>query len=229
MKSPCKFSKVAGMWKILDAEFRYHAVVVVITCAVSVSFVVAMAFSGSLKDNDSTSAASLMSTIMVAYIYLLIHIGGCQEQEKRDRLHASLPVSLPKLGLIRWLHLVLLQAGFAAITLLGVLLADKFDRPSLFQVISSNAFIFQVVALIALYLELGYFGSQKYRRILLTVLLVVAALIVWLIRTDRILDVLRNLFEPYTTLGGAAIFCALAAGLLLLNVVVFTRRQTYLS
>jgi len=217
------------MWKILDAEIRYHRSAVIAAFAVGALFVMFMALSGMVKSDDSITATSLMSTVMGLYIYLLIHVGGHQDQEKRDRLNAALPISIKQLGIVRWALLILLQSGFAALSLVGVIAANKFNLESLFQLISSNAFLFLIVALIAIYQELGHFGTRAYRRIFFELLALFLFLIAWLILAGHIITFLRSIFEPYMTPQGAAIYTLLAIGLFFLNVIIFARRRSYLS
>jgi hypothetical protein len=217
------------MWKILDAEIRYHRIAIAGALGVGALFVTYMALSNITKGEDSITAWSLMSTIMTLYIYLLIHIGAHQDQEKRDRLNAVLPISIKHLGIARWALLIFLQIGFAALTLVGVMMANKFDLKSLFSILSSNAFLFLIVALIAIYQELGHFGARAYRRLFVGLLFLFLVLIAWLILSGRIIMFLRNIFEPYMTPEGATIYTLLAIGLFFLNVIIFTRRRSYLS
>jgi len=217
------------MWKILEAEIRYHRIAIAGALGAGALFVTFIALSNITKDEDSTTAWSLMSTVMTLYIYLLIHIGGHQDQEKRDRLNAVLPISVKQLGIARWALLIFVQAGFAAISLAGVMIANSFALESLFQLLSSNAFLFMIVSFIAVYLELGHFGTQKYRRLFVGLLVLFLVLIGLLVLSGRIITFLKNIFEPYKTPEGAAIYTLLAIGLFFLNVIIFTRRRSYLS
>jgi len=217
------------MWKILDAEIRYHRIAILGSFGVGALFVIFMALSNITKIDDSTTAWSLMSTVMTLYIYLLIHISGHQEQEKRDRLNAVLPISINHLGIARWALLIFVQAGFAAIALAGVMIANSFDLESLFQLLSSNAFLFMIVSVIAIYLELGHFGTQKYRRLFVGLLVLFLVLISLLVLSGQIMTFLKSIFMPYMTIEGATIYTLLAIGLFCLNVVIFTRRRSYLS
>jgi len=217
------------MWKILDAEIRYHRIVIAGTLGAGALFVTFIALSNITKGEDSTTAWSLMSTIMTLYIYLLIHIGAHQDQEKRDRMSVMLPISIKRLGAARWAILIFLQIGFAAMTFFGVMMANKFDLKSLFVVFSSNAFLFLIVAIIAIYQELGHFGAQKYRRYFAGLMFLILVLIGVLILSGQIITFIRTVFEPYTTPEGAAIYSLLAIGLFMLNVIIFTRRRSYLS
>jgi hypothetical protein len=103
------------------------------------------------------------------------------------------------------------------------------DLAYLYYMLSSNAFFFLMIGLIAIYLDLGHFGSKNYRRIYAGLVALLVVLIAWLTLTGNIVSVLEHIFEPYTTPAGAAIFVLLAAGLFWLNVVVFTRRKSYLA
>lgn len=219
------------MWKLFKAEFSYHRIAITTAYAFGVLFLLATALSGLLQRLDSPMATwSLMSVVTTGYIFLLIYVGNYDETEKRERLHALLPIPQRKLGVARLALLLLFQAGFAAIWLFGVMAAGKGrDLAYLYYLLSSNAFFFLMVALIALYLDLGHFGSKKYRRIYAGLLALLVILIAGLTSAGKIIPLLKYTFEPYTTPAGAAIFVLLAAGLFWLNVVVFTRRKSYLA
>jgi hypothetical protein len=219
------------MWKVLKAEFRYHKIAITAAYAFGVIFLIAAAASGLLQRMDLPTATwSLMSVVSTGYIFLLIYVGSYDETEKRDRLHALLPIPQRKLGVAPMALLLLFQAGFAIIWLAGVMAAGKSrDLAYLYYMLSSNAFLFLIVALIANYLDLGHFGSKKYRRIYAGLVALLVILIAWLTSVGKIIPVLKYIFEPYTTPAGAAIFVLLAAGLFWLNVVVFTSRKSYLQ
>ncbi len=217
------------MWKILDAEIRYHLTAILTAYLIGVLLVISMVFSIKMTGEDSTTAWALMSTTMTLYIYLLIHIGAHQDQEKRNRLHTLLPISIKQLGVERWAPLIFLQLGFAALSLFGVMLANKFKLESLFALLSSNAFLFLIVALVAIYQELGHFSTRAYRRLFAGLLVLFFALIGLLILSGQIITFIRNIFEPYTTPEGAAIYSLLAIGLFISNLIIFARRRSYLS
>jgi hypothetical protein len=180
---------------------------------------------------DSPMATwSLMSAVSTGYIFLLIYVGSYDETEKRDRLHASLPIPQRKLGVARMALLLLLQAGFAIIWLAGVMAAGKSrDLAYLYYMLSSNAFFFLIVALIAVFLDLGHFGKNTYRLMFAGLCALLVILILSLTLVGKILPVLEFIFLPYTTLAGAVIFVLIAAGLFYLDVVVYTRRKSYLK
>ncbi len=219
------------MWPIVKAEFRYHKIAITAAHAFGVIFLIAAAASGLLQRMESPTAMwSLMSVVSTGYIFLLIYIGNYDETEKRDRLHALLPIPQQKLGVARIGLLLLFQAGFAVIWLAGVMAAGKSrDLAYLYYMLSSNAFFFLIVALIAIYLDLGHFGKNTYRRIYAGLVALFVILIAWLTSAGKIIPVLKYIFEPYTTPAGAAIFVLLAAGLFWLDMVVYTRRKSYLA
>lgn len=217
------------MWKIIEAEFHYHLTALAITFAIGMLIVIFLIFSIEMTGEGSRTAWALMSTTMTLYGYLLIHIGGHQDQEKRDRMNATLPISIKHLGIARWALVIFLQIGFAVLTLCGVMMASKFELKSLFAVLSSNAFLFLIVGIIAMYQELGHFCTRIYRRIFWGLLFSFLVLIGLFVLSGQLLTVARNIFEPYTTPEGAAIYSLLAIGLLILNVIIFTRRRSYLS
>jgi hypothetical protein len=95
--------------------------------------------------------------------------------------------------------------------------------------LSSNAFFALIVALIAIFLDLGHFGKKNYRRIFASLWALLVILIIGLTLADRIIPVLEYIFLPYTTPAGAAIFVLMAAGLFYLDVVIYTRRKSYLK
>jgi hypothetical protein len=199
--------------------------------AAGVVFLIAAVFSGLLKRMDSPMATwSLMSVVTSAYIFLLIHIGSHDDTEKRERLHALLPIPRQKLGMTRIALLILLQAGFSVIWFIGVMTAGKgLDLSYLYYMLSSNSFFCLIVALIAIFLDLGHFGKKNYRRIFASLWALLVILIIGLTLADKIIPVLEYIFLPYTTPLGAAIFVLLAAGLFYLDVVVYTRRKAYLK
>jgi hypothetical protein len=219
------------MWKILEAEIRYHKIAITATYAVGVVFLIAAVLSGMLKRMDSPTATwSLMSVATSAYIFLLIYIGSYDDTEKRERLHALLPIPRQNLGVARMALLILLQAGFSIIWFLGVMAAGKgLDRANLCYMLSSNAVFFLIVALVAIFLDLGHFGKNIYRRIFIGLWVLLVVLIVWLTLAGNMVPVLEYVFLPYTTPAGAAIFVSIAAGLIYLDVVIYTRRTSYLA
>jgi hypothetical protein len=219
------------MWKILNTEIRYHRTAVTCTYAAGVAFLVVALLSGILKRLDSPMATwSLTSAVITAYIYLLIHIGIHDDTENRERLHALLPIPRRKLGIARMASLILLQAGFSIIWFIGVMAAGKgLELAYLYYVLSSNAFFFLIVALIAIFLDLGHFGKNTYRRMFASLFVLLVILIFGLSVGGRIIPVLEFVFLPYTTPAGATAFVLLAAGLFYLDVVVYTRRRSYLK
>ncbi len=219
------------MWKILETEIRYHKNTITATYAAGVIFLIAAVFSGLLKRMDSPMATwSLMSVVTSGYIFLLIHIGSYDEKEKRERLHALLPVPRRKLGIARMALLLLLLAGFNIIWFIGVMAAGKgLELSYLYYMFSSNAFFWLIVVLIAIFLDLGHFGKKNYRRIFASLWALLVVLIIWLTLAGKIIPVLEYIFLPYTTPAGAAVFVLLAAGLFCLDVVIYTRRKSYLK
>jgi hypothetical protein len=219
------------MWKILKTELSYHQTAIKATYACGVAFLIVAVFSGPLKRMDSPiSTWSLMSVVTSAYIFLLIHIGSHDDTEKRDRLHALLPISRWKLGIARMALLLLLQAGFGVLWVIGVMAAGKgLELSYLYYMLSANAFFFLTVALIAIYLDLGHFGKNTYRWIFAGLVVLLVILIAWLTLAGNIIPVLKYIFEPYTTPAGAAAFVLIALGLFYLDVVVYTRRKSYLQ
>ncbi len=219
------------MWKILKTEIRYHKTVITAAYASGVVFLIVAVLSGILKRMDSPMATwSLMSVVTSAYIFLLIHIGSHDETEKRERLHALLPIPRLKLGIARMALLLLLQAGFSIIWVIGVMAAGKgLELAYLYYMLSSNAFFCLIVALIAIFLDLGHFGRNTYRRIFAGFGALFVILVIWLTLAGKIIPLLEYIFLPYTTPAGAAIFVSIAAGLFYLDVVIYTRRKSYLK
>jgi hypothetical protein len=217
------------MWKILEAEIRYHLTAVLAAYLIGVLLVIFMVFSIAMTGEDSKTAWSLMSTVMTLYVFLLIHVGGHQDQEKRDRLHALLPVSIKQLGVERWALLIFLQAGFALLSPFGLILANRFELETVFPLLSSNAFLFIIVAVVAIYQELGHFGTRTYRRLFMGSLFLFFVLIGLLVLSGQAITFLKNIFEPFSTPEGATIYSLLAIGFFLWNVIIFTRRRSYLS
>jgi hypothetical protein len=204
---------------------------ITVAYAAGVAFLIVAVLSGLLKSMDSPKATwSLMSVVTSAYIFLLIHIGSHDDTEKRERLHALLPISRRRLGAARVVLMILLQAGFSIIWAAGVMAAGKgLELSYLYYMLSSNAFFALIVALIAIFLDLGHFGKNIYRRLfagfwaLFVIAIVLAAL------AGKLVPVLEYVFLPYTTPAGAAVFVSIAAGLFYLDVVIFTRRRSYLK
>lgn len=219
------------MWKILKTEIRYHKNTITVAYAAGIVFLIAAVLSGLLKRMDSPMATwSLMSVVISAYIFLLIHIGSHDETEKRERLHALLPIPRQKLGITRMALLLLLQAGFSIIWVIGVMAAGKgLELSYLYYMLSSNAFFYLIVALIAIFLDLGHFGKNTYRRIFAGFWALFVILVIWLSLAGKIIPLLEYIFLPYTTPAGAAIFVIIAAGLFYLDVVIYTRRKSYLK
>ena len=219
------------MWKILKTEIRYHKMTITAAYAAGVAFLIVAILSGILKRMDSPMATwSLMSVVTSAYIFLLIHIGSHDETEKRERLHALLPMPRQKLGITRMALLLLLQAGFSIIWVIGVMVAGKgLELSYLYYMLSSNAFFCLIVMLIAIFLDLGHFGKKNYRWIFASLWALLVILIIWLTLAGKIIPVLEFIFEPYTTPAGAAIFVSIAGGLFYLDVVIYTRRKSYLK
>jgi quinol-cytochrome oxidoreductase complex cytochrome b subunit len=91
------------------------------------------------------------------------------------------------------------------------------------------AFFCLIVALIAIFLDLGHFGKNTYRRMFAGFCALLVILIVWLSLAGKMIPVLEFIFLPYTTPVGAAIFVLIAAGLFYLDVVIYTCRKSYLK
>jgi hypothetical protein len=219
------------MWKILKTELQYHKMTITAAYAAGVIFLLVAIFSGLLKRMDSPKATwSLMSVVTSVYIFLLIYIGSYDETEKRERLHALLPIPSQKLGVARVFLLILLQAGFSVIWFIGVMAAGKgIELSYLYYMLSSNSFFCMIVLLIAIFLDLGHFGKSTYRRIFIGLWVLLVILIIWLTLVGKIAPVLEYIFLPYTRPAGAAIFVLIGAGLFYLDVVIYTRRKSYLN
>jgi hypothetical protein len=78
-------------------------------------------------------------------------------------------------------------------------------------------------------LDLGHFGKNTYRRLFIGLWALLVILIIWLTLAGKFIPVLEYVFLPYTTPAGAAIFVLIAAGLFYLDVVIYTRRKSYLK
>lgn len=219
------------MWKIIGTEIRYHKIIITLTYAAGILFLIGAVFSGVLQRMESPLATwSLMSAVTSAYIFLLIYIGSYDETEKRERLHALLPIPRSTLGVARVVLLILLQAGFSVIWFIGVLAAGKgFEPAFLYYMLSSNAFFCIIVALIAIFMDLGHFGKNTYRLIFIGLWALFVIWILWLMLVGKIIPLLEHIFLPYTTLTGATIFVSIAAALFYLDVIFYTRRKSYLN
>lgn len=219
------------MWNILKAELRYHQTAIQVTYALGAAFLIFAFFSGLLKRMNSPMATwSLTSVVTSAYIFLLMHIGSHDDVEKRERLHALLPIPRRELGITRTALWLLLLAGFSLIWLIGVMVAGQgLNLAYLYYMLSSNAFFIVIVALIAIFLDLGHFGKNTYRRRLAALLALLVLLLIGLSLAGKILPVLEFVFLPYTTPAGATVFVLMAAGLVYLDIVIYTRRKSYLN
>ena len=219
------------MWKIIKTEIQYHKTTITLSYTAGVLFLIFAVFSGLLQRMDSPmSTWSLMSVVTSAYIFLLIYIGSYDETEKRERLHALLPIPRHQLGVARVALLILLQAGFSVIWFIGVMAAGKgFELTFLYYMLSSNAFFCLIVALIAIFMDLGHFGKNIYRYLFLGFWALFVILILWLTLAGRIIPLLEYIFLPYTTLTGATVFVSIAAVLFYLDVIIYTRRKSYLN
>lgn len=219
------------MWKIIGTEIRYHKMTITLTYAAGILFLVGAVLSGVLQRMESPmSTWSLMSAVTSAYIFLLIYIGSYDETEKRERLHAQLPIPRPTLGRARVVLLILLQAGFSVIWFIGVLAAGKgFEPAFLYYMLSSNAFFCVIVALIAIFMDLGHFDKNAYRLIFIGLWALFVILILWLTLAGRITPILEYIFLPYTTAAGATIFVLIAVALFHFEVMIYTRRKSYLN
>ena len=219
------------MWKVLKAELRYHKTAIIALYVIGVLFLMATLLSDLMKSMDAATETWIwMSVVASSYIFLLIHIGSYNDTEKWDRLHALLPIPRLKLGVARLALMLLFQAGVGIIWLIAVMAVGKGrDLAYLGYMLSVNAFFFQTVALIAIFLDLGHFGRNTYRWRLAGVGALLMILIIWLTLAGKIISVLEYIVAPYTTPVSAAIFVLIAAGLFYLDVVIYTCRKSYLK
>ena len=220
------------MWPLIKAEIEYNqrAIAFAFSIAILVSII-----AGSISLNESERAGSalfttgFLSVIMVIYLFLLIHLGSQDSREKRDRLHSLLPVTIKQHSLERLLVIVLLQSGFAVLFLLGSVGFNLgIDSTSLFYILSSQAVFFSITMLMAIYQDLGHFGTLRYRLFYIGLFFALIGVGHILVLFDSLVPVLKFIFEPYLTATGAALYTLIAIGLFFLSAKIFTRRRVYL-
>lgn len=212
------------MWKIFNAEIRYHKLVLTIAYTIAMLFFVAAAL---WRDWD---IFGYMANTAITYFIAMGVIGSESDKEKRVRYHAGLPVTPTQLGLVDLIYVTLFQFGMI---LLWVILL--FFKPqsatatTIWGMLSLNGLLLSLVNVLIIHTHLGFYGEKKYKRITYGILLALASLVVGLVYFGHINAVARFLWRHFRSVSGALVSTLLWLGLSYLSVVIFVRRKSYLA
>ncbi len=225
------------MWRILKAEILYdrsRLLVVFMFCLMSL---VTIWFGVKWERNvpPMTMLILFVSALVAAYAG-----EGGRIFYKRDRLHVSQPVSLWQIGLshlcyplLVWIFILIVFKG--SYTVLSFISATTRTIPSLLQIITLSGLFLIISSTVLLARDLSNIFMKKSLQIIIYVigyLLFIGALLPFYIVTNffgafgeqtRLQSFMRVLFESPSA------FLILGAGLSVLSLFVFMRRNSYVQ
>lgn len=213
------------MWQLLKTEFEYNKGIVLI--AYSLTFLM-LIFCWKW---DVGGVYLLSASTTVIFFFCIPIMASRSDKEKRDRLHAALPMMLKQTSVSRLLFMVLFQGGIFFIWSI-IYFLDHFghDNQAIWTMITTSAFVIIVIEFFALYHDLGYFQTGKYRIIYITVLIFFFSGLVWSIMNGLLNpEVISFGNNHQKTSGNTFIYVLLCLSMLGFNHHLFMRRKSYLS
>ncbi|HEX9654558.1 MAG TPA: hypothetical protein VGA99_12690 [bacterium] len=212
------------MWPLLKAEIQYNKWGLAIGYTIGGLFLIA----GFIWDMGGVYG--LMGSILITYFITIAVVGAEIDKEKRDRLQALIPVTLKQLSWSRLLFLVVFQIGMLLLLFIAYLVHHLGkDSWALWAILCYNGIILVIISPFAIYHDLGFFGTRRYRLFFFCCLLFVAAALTGLL-TSGYSRALVSFGSAYSKNWGNALFYnGLSALLLYLCRVIFLRRKSYLA
>lgn len=161
------------MWRLIKADLRYASSGLAFGYGICLLFLIG----GFIFDLGGFYA--LLGQVMITFFITIAIVGSEWDKEKRDRLHAMLPVPRRQVSIGRLLFVLLALVGTWPIQLVRL----SYDWPLLsasvlWDVLAVNAFILAVVAFFSIVSDLNHFGTWIFKVVAWLVLVVVVASVI---------------------------------------------------
>jgi hypothetical protein len=212
------------MWQILKAEFSYtrDALILAYTIA-AIVLVLALTVNG-------WDIYDYMSNTTVVYFILMGILGIGTINEKRYRYLSTLPVSPQELAIVDGLYVIFVQFGMVLLWMLYLLISRESLTPEvLWAMIANSASILSVITIVGIHYHLGFFGTDKYKRLNWLLLLIFLLTMAGIGYAGKIDGVVRFMWPHYASRHGALASVLLCLALSVLSANLFVRRKSYLA
>ena len=209
------------MWQMLKVGFDYSRVALIVAYGISIQSAIATFIW------DANAVYNVMMISGIIYLITIGLIGLAEVKEKRDRSDAMLPLSIRKIAIGRMLLLILFQLAMFSMWL--IVWIFQHEGSVIWSMLTTNAVILSIVAILTIYHDLGFFGTNKYYWTMqgtLAALYLAAGLLLYLKGWRAGFEFLHQL---YVSPAGASLSNLLALGLLVLSVNIYIRRKSFLA
>ncbi|MFC1508690.1 hypothetical protein ACFL60_03270 [Candidatus Omnitrophota bacterium] len=241
------------MWKLLKAEFSYNKYSLFFVCLMIYGLVIV--FSRSLPtitflrfmDCCEANHFKLMHILFTAQFIFVVALLIAGNVSKRDRRHTLLPLSFREIGLSRLLGMLIIWVVLLMLYSLNHLIFNEspFTQFAVWGVLSLNGFVLILISLFHTAYDVQFYYIRKnnifniHNDIFFKILIAVFAYLFWFF-SNTLYDMNSFIWEfvsTYTLLSrhvffslyGSVILNLAGIGMLYMNIVVFTRRRSYLS
>ncbi len=221
------------MWQILKAEIVYNKTGLIVTY-----LIISLFFLGTLYLSVE-GIYTFMPNSAIAFAIAVAAMGSESDKEKRDRLYVLLPQPIKRQGVVRLLFMVFIQLTIFCLWLVIYFLINFSQEPSLiWTMFSFNAFVLIAITLFAIFHDLGYFHTRKYKGYYFLILIGVLFLayvqrldfnlvrLIEIRHATYVVSLYKNLLGSPV---GAFLSTMLCLGVLSLSCLIFTRRKSYLA
>lgn len=221
------------MWRIFKAELRYNI------SGLMIGFIIVSLFFLATFIWDNMNLYTFIINSSISCFIMIGIVGSETDKEKRDRLYTLLPNTIREVAWFRLLFMFIFQAFVLALWLVVYFVElPEVGGRAIWTVFSANGFLISFIMLFAIYHDLNYFSTNKYKY-LFFVWVLLGLLLIYIQRPDlvfvRMVDVGHSfhVFELYkdlfTSALGAVIANLVCFGLIYLDVTVYCRRRLYLA
>ncbi len=212
------------MWRILKAEFRYNAKILVPSYFIITFMSMIGIFLG--QDPDSFSTVSWM-----VYLFAFTALANRIQKEKRERFYTGLPVTLAKIGMTRLLLLLIIYSSLTIIWLFPYFIEyNIFHDKKLWAVFAGNFLILSSLMFAIILHDLKFCFGKNYQVIFLFSVAGYFALVILIVIVKGLLAEKQQIASPFLNWPILTIVCFIPIPVsIYLSVIFFTKRTSFLD
>jgi hypothetical protein len=229
------------MWRLLKAELLENkAALLFAWCLVLVPLAANIILDWPTPEKDVPGIRMMMAVGVLA-IYIsqsLRRFSG-----KRDRFYLLLPISSKRIGLLRFLPILLSWCTLLVLFWIGTAGIRPYPFRGIFlETLTLSGFMGMASGTVLIFYDIQYLLDKRYQRRLITIFSALTIFMGYLIfyllfsvsipyfNFFRSLDPIQERFAGFvSSLSGILIFNILGMGALCLSILIFHRRKSYLN
>ncbi len=214
------------MWRILKAEFRYNAKILVPSYFI-MTFMSMIGFFLGLEHGSFSTVA------WIVYYFAFSILAYKIQKEKRERLYTGLPVTLAKIGVTRLLLLLLVYSSLTLLWIFPYFMEYSiFHDRQLWSLIAGNFLILSSLMFAIILYDLKFCSGKNYRVIFLFSVACYFALLILIVIVKGLLaeQPVQQIAAPILNWPILTIVCFIPIPVsIYLSVMFFTKRTSFLG